>query len=168
MSPPDDAALQALAARLGEAAQAHGWMLVTAESCTGGWVSQVLTAVAGSSGWFDRGFVTYSNAAKIELLGVSPADLQTHGAVSETVVAQMAGGALAHSAAQAALAISGIAGPGGGTADKPVGTVCFGWAVGERAVTAQTCHFGGDRAAIRRQAVAHALGGLLGRLQAHD
>lgn len=168
MSLPDDPALQALAAQLGEAALARGWMLVTAESCTGGWVSQVLTAVAGSSSWFDRGFVTYSNAAKVELLGVSAADLQTHGAVSETVVAQMAGGALAHSAARAALAVSGIAGPGGGSADKPVGTVCFGWATDGAVASSETCHFVGDRAAIRRQAVAHALGGLLRRLQTHD
>jgi nicotinamide-nucleotide amidase len=134
-------------------------MLATAESCTGGWLAKVCTDLAGSSGWFERGFVTYSNEAKQDMLGVKAATLAQHGAVSEAVVAEMARGALQHSRAQVAIAISGIAGPGGGTADKPVGTVCFAWAIqkrGDMLLTA-TRHFVGDREAVRRQAVQHAL-----------
>lgn len=158
-------ALEALAARLGAALHARGWLLAVAESCTGGWAAQAITAIAGSSTWFDRGFVTYSNAAKQELLGVSAKTLATHGAVSEPVVREMALGVLAHSQAQAAFAISGIAGPGGGTPEKPVGTVCFAWALQGGAVETTTCRFMGDRRSIRAQSVAHALQGMLQRIQ---
>lgn len=156
--------LESLAAEFGARLCERGEMLATAESCTGGWVSQAVTAIAGSSNWFDRGFVTYSNAAKVEMLGVNEETLARHGAVSEPVVIEMATGALQRSRAQWALAISGIAGPAGGTPDKPVGTVCFAWA-GPAGVTAsETCHFPGDRAQVRRAAVEHALRGLVGRL----
>lgn len=152
----DDDSLLNLATELGTALQARGWMLALAESCTGGMVAQYVTAIPGSSTWFERGFVTYSNVAKIEMLGVDRRTLETHGAVSEAVVLEMARGALVHSHAQIAAAISGIAGPAGGTPDKPVGMVCFGWAILGR-VACETRHFGGDRSAIRRQAVVHAL-----------
>ncbi|MDW8323445.1 MAG: nicotinamide-nucleotide amidase [Burkholderiales bacterium] len=157
--------LEALAGRLGQALAARGWLLACAESCTGGWAAQAITAIAGSSAWFDRGFVTYSNAAKLELLGVRETTLAVHGAVSEPTVREMALGALAHSRAQAAFAISGIAGPGGGTPDKPVGTVCFAWALHTGRVDSQTLRFTGDRRGIRAQSVAHALQGMLERVQ---
>ncbi len=157
--------LEALAARLGEALRAKGWMLAAAESCTGGWAAQAITAVAGSSAWFDRGFVTYSNAAKQDMLGVRAETLAAHGAVSEATVREMAEGAVARSGAQAAFAISGIAGPAGGTADKPVGLVCFAWAVAGRPGETASLRLAGDRRAVRAQAVATALRGLLERLQ---
>ena len=131
-------------------------MLVTAESCTGGMIAAACTDLAGSSAWFERGFVTYSNAAKTELLGVDPALLRQQGAVSEPVARAMALGALAHSQAQVALAVTGIAGPGGGSPDKPVGTVWFGFAVPGQ-VTTEVRHFAGDRAAVRLATVQHAL-----------
>lgn len=134
---------------------ARGWMLATAESCTGGLIAAACTDLAGSSTWFERGFVTYSNAAKSELLGVPPELIAAHGAVSEPVARAMAEGAVAHSPAQVALAVTGVAGPGGGSADKPVGTVWFGWRVGGRTF-AERCRFDGDRAAVRAQTVAHA------------
>lgn len=141
------------------------WMLATAESCTGGLVAAACTDLAGSSAWFERGFVTYSNAAKSELLGV-PADLiAAHGAVSEPVARAMAAGALAHARAQASIAVTGIAGPSGGSAAKPVGTVWFGWGLG-REVTAECRRFDGDRSAVRAQATAHALGRLLALVRA--
>ncbi len=121
--------LEALAQELGAALLAKGWRLAGAESCTGGWAAQACTAIAGSSAWFERGFVTYSNEAKQELLGVRAETLAAHGAVSEATAREMAGGALAHSRAQCAYAITGIAGPAGGSPDKPVGTVWFAWAV---------------------------------------
>ena len=136
-------------------------MLVTAESCTGGWVAQELTAIAGSSSWFDRGFVTYSNEAKQEMLGVRAETLATHGAVSEETAAEMARGALEKSRGTLSLAVTGIAGPSGGTPAKPVGTVCFAWATKGRAPRAQTRRFEGDREAVRRQSVEHALAGVL-------
>jgi nicotinamide-nucleotide amidase len=151
-----DAELAQLAATLGARLRADGLSLVTAESCTGGWIAKCVTDIAGSSGWLDRGFVTYSNAAKQDLLGVDAATLAGHGAVSEPVVRQMAAGALAQSAAQVAISVSGVAGPGGGTAEKPVGMVCFGFAV-PGGISTETRHFVGDRDAVRRQAVAHAL-----------
>lgn len=151
------AALDALSAALGRALAARGWMLATAESCTGGWIAEAVTATAGSSGWFDRGFVTYSNGAKTDMLGVSPATLAAHGAVSEQTVREMAAGALARSRAQVAVAVSGVAGPGGGSAEKPVGMVCLAWARRDAAPQAVTMHFGGDREAVRRQTVEHAL-----------
>lgn len=149
--------LERNAAALGQALMARGWMLVAAESCTGGWAAQAITAVPGSSAWFDRGFVTYSNAAKTEQLGVPEVTLDAQGAVSEATVCAMAEGALRHSHAQAAFAISGIAGPGGGSAFKPVGTVCFAWAVTGQPVIANTRHFDGDRRLVRMHAVEYAL-----------
>nr|WP_229507067.1 CinA family protein [Pseudoduganella rivuli] len=138
-------------------------MLATAESCTGGGVAQAVTDIAGSSAWFDRGFVTYSNDAKAAMLGVPPGLIAQHGAVSEEVAAAMAAGAQANSGAQAALSTTGIAGPGGAVPGKPVGTVWFGWSVGGVVQTERRV-FDGDRQAVREQAVAHALQGLLRRL----
>jgi len=153
--------LETLAAQLGESLRERGLMLTTAESCTGGWVAQAITAVSGSSQWFERGFVTYSNLAKVETLGVHPATLEQHGAVSEPTVREMAQGALAHSHAQLAVAVSGIAGPGGGSLEKPVGTVCLAWAGNGLETRAHCRQFMGNREAVRRQAVAAVLQGLL-------
>jgi nicotinamide-nucleotide amidase len=139
----------------------QGLMLATAESCTGGWVAQVITSVAGSSEWFERGFVAYTNLAKREMLGVSTTILSRYGAVSEQTARAMAEGALTHSHAQVALAITGIAGPSGGTLEKPVGTVCFAWAVKKRDTLSRKHVFTGDREAVRRQSVTTALQGLL-------
>ncbi|AUM01195.1 CinA family protein [Pseudothauera hydrothermalis] len=149
--------LAALSRRLGEVLLARRWTLATAESCTGGWIATAVTATAGSSAWFDRGFVTYSNDAKCEMLEVSPVTLATHGAVSEATVREMVAGALAHSRADVAVAVSGIAGPTGGSAAKPVGTVCIGWGVCGHPPQTETLRLSGDREAIRRQTVAHAL-----------
>ena len=149
-----------LAARAGQALHARELLLCTAESCTGGGVAQAVTDIAGSSAWFERGFVTYSNASKAELLGVPAALIAQCGAVSEEVAAAMAQGALANSAADVALSTTGIAGPGGAVAGKPVGTVCFAWSRAGATHTERRV-FGGDRAAVRAQAVAHALAGLL-------
>lgn len=158
-----DAQLETLSRLVGDHLAARGWRLATAESCTGGWVSEVVTATAGSSGWFDCGFITYSNDAKCALLGVSPMTLARHGAVSEPTTAAMVRGTLERAEADLALSISGIAGPGGGSADKPVGTVCFGWGrTGESPQTA-TCRFDGDRESVRRQAVVFALTELIRR-----
>jgi nicotinamide-nucleotide amidase len=155
-----DQALYDLAAAAGRALKARGWMLVAAESCTGGWIGQCMTMVPGSSEWFERGFVTYTNVAKMEMLGVRIETLQARGAVSEQTVLEMAQGALAHSHGHLAVAVSGVAGPGGGSAQKPVGTVCVGWAVrgGEARVT--TLRLPGDRDAVRRQSVVAALEGV--------
>ena len=153
---------QSIALRL----MARGEMLATAESCTGGWAAQALTALAGSSNWFERGFVTYSNAAKEEMLGVRPETLARHGAVSEETAREMALGALSHSRAAVALAITGIAGPSGGTPEKPVGMVCFAWAAQGGATRSETCRFAGDREAVRRQSVERALAGVLELLDA--
>jgi nicotinamide-nucleotide amidase len=163
MSSRDQQTLVALATEVGALLLNNGQKLATAESCTGGWVAQALTAIAGSSDWFERGFVTYSNEAKLEMLGVEIDTLLAHGAVSEAIAAAMAVGALRHSHADWALAITGIAGPSGGSPDKPVGTVCFGWAGVEKAVQVETCHFEGDREEVRRQSVIFSLKGLLGR-----
>lgn len=152
-----DALLHAVA----KAVRAKGWMLATAESCTGGWIAKLCTDLAGSSAWFERGFVTYSNAAKQDMLGVQATTLAQYGAVSESVTAEMAAGALQHSRAQVAVSVSGIAGPDGGTATKPVGTVCFGWAVQGGEVRTATRTFEGDREAVRYQAVQYALSGVL-------
>ena len=156
-----------LTEQLADVLQQHGWMLATAESCTGGLIAANCTDLSGSSNWFERGFVTYSNEAKHEMLGVDSALIAEHGAVSQEVVAQMVLGALRHSRAQVALATSGIAGPTGGSADKPVGTVWFAWATpsdsgptidAESAWVKTEClHFAGDRAAIRKAAVQHAI-----------
>lgn len=137
------------------------WSLVTAESCTGGLLSAAITEIPGSSGWFDRGFVTYSNEAKISQLGVSPLTLHSHGAVSEQTVREMLAGALAASVAHVAVAVSGVAGPAGGTPEKPVGTVCFGWASRGSKAECVTRHFEGDRAAVRWQATRLALAGII-------
>jgi nicotinamide-nucleotide amidase len=155
--------LQSLAFELGRRLQAAGLMLTAAESCTGGWIAKCVTDIAGSSGWFDRGFVTYSNGAKQDMLGVAKQTLAEHGAVSTAVAREMALGALARSAAQVAVAVSGIAGPGGGSVEKPVGTVCFAWASGRQIETAVE-QFHGDREAVRRQSVVRALGQLIAML----
>lgn len=164
MDRPDDERLQRAAEAVAEALGGRDWMLAAAESCTGGWVAKVCTDLPGSSGWFERGFVTYTNEAKREMLGVQAETLESHGAVSEATVAEMACGAQKYSRARVSLAISGIAGPGGATADKPVGTVCFAWVVDGTPPQAETCRFDGDREAVRRQAVLHALDGVLKRL----
>ncbi|HCZ13837.1 MAG: CinA family protein [Candidatus Accumulibacter phosphatis] len=157
----DQAALETLAAAVGQLLLANGERLATAESCTGGWVGQCLTAIAGSSAWFDRGFITYSNDAKIELLGVAADTLSAHGAVSEATARAMALGALQRSRADWALAITGVAGPGGGSPGRPVGTVCFAWAGLAGCAATCTRHFQGDRESVRAQSVAHALSELL-------
>ncbi len=159
-----DEQLTDLAKRLAAVLQLRGESLVTAESCTGGWVAKVCTDLPGSSAWFDRGFVTYSNAAKQELLGVSAGALERHGAVSEQTVREMAEGALQHSRAQWALAISGLAGPGGGSAEKPVGTVWFAWSGPGGWVMSRRYRFDGDREAIRRRSVATTLSVLTSRI----
>jgi nicotinamide-nucleotide amidase len=152
----DDPRLQAQVLALGDALRARGRSLATAESCTGGLIAAACTSVAGSSDWFERGFVSYSNEAKQELLGVPAALIAQHGAVSEPVARAMVAGALAHARAQVAVAVTGIAGPGGGTPEKPVGTVWLAW--GDAAtVQAQRLQLDGDRAAIRRQTVEAAL-----------
>jgi len=158
---PDQATLEALAAEVGLLLRSNGQRLATAESCTGGWVAQCLTSIAGCSDWFERGFVTYSNEAKQEMLGVASETLELHGAVSVATAQAMAEGALKRSRADWAVSITGIAGPGGGSPDKPVGTVCFGWAGPDGAVDADSHHFSGNREQIRAQSVAHALRGIL-------
>lgn len=153
--------LQALSQRVGEALSARQLVLTCAESCTGGGVAAAVTAIAGSSAWFDRGFVTYTNDAKHEMLGVQTATLEAHGAVSEAVVREMAAGALAHSAAQISLAVSGVAGPGGGSPDKPVGTVWLAWGWNDGAVRTTHYLFPGNRTAVREASVIAALEGVL-------
>ncbi len=147
--------------RVADALQVRGWMLATAESCTGGWIGACVTTIAGSSAWYDRGFITYTNAAKQQMLGVREETLRECGAVSEATVLEMAQGALTHSGAQLAVSVSGIAGPGGGTLDKPVGTVCIGWAVRGGRAQARRFLFPGEREAVRRQAVVAALEGVV-------
>jgi nicotinamide-nucleotide amidase len=142
-----------------------GWMLATAESCTGGLIAAACTDLAGSSDWFERGFVPYSNAAKIEMLGVAPEQIDQHGAVSEVVARAMAFGAVRHSRGTVSVAVTGIAGPSGGTAEKPVGTVWFGYVV-DGLLSSEMQRFDGDRAAVRSATVQHALAGLLRRVSA--
>jgi nicotinamide-nucleotide amidase len=149
-----------LARKVGEALKARGLKLATAESCTGGWVAMEVTAIAGSSDWFERGWVTYSNAAKREDLAVREDTLAQFGAVSEETAREMAAGALARSGAQVALAVTGVAGPSGGTVHKPVGMVCFAWAHGGK-IRSETRRFDGDRESVRRQSVLRALEGVL-------
>lgn len=160
----DESAVLAEGAALGQLLGSLGLTVACAESCTGGLIARALTEIAGSSAWFDRGFVTYSNAAKQDLLGVTTEALQDHGAVSEVVAAQMAGGALSRAGVGIALSVTGIAGPGGAVPGKPVGTVCFGWAIrlpgqshDDPLIWTQTRHFDGDRAAVRRQSAIHAM-----------
>jgi nicotinamide-nucleotide amidase len=156
--------LDALSERLGRRLLQQGLMLSTAESCTGGWLAKVITDVAGSSGWFDRGFVTYSNPSKREMLEVAAEVLEVYGAVSEETARAMARGALSHSRAQVAVAVSGIAGPGGGSDDKPVGTVCFAWALPGGRLESQRLQLAGNREEVRHQTVRLALELLLERL----
>ena len=153
---PTDRDLEALALTLGRALEKRGWRLATAESCTGGWIAKAVTDVAGSSHWFDGGIVSYSNSAKLALLGVPSDVLAAHGALSEETVRAMVEGARSRFAADLAVAVSGVAGPGGGTADKPVGTVHFAWAA-PGGVTAARRIFAGSRESVRRQTVALAL-----------
>lgn len=150
-----------VAARLRE----RDYKLVTAESCTGGWVAEVMTSISGSSAWFERGFVTYSDESKAELLGVRAETLVRHGAVSEETAREMAAGALERSRAQIAVAITGIAGPTGGTKEKPVGMVCFAWAQRAGTPESKTRRLDGDRESVRRQSVITALEGLLEKLE---
>jgi nicotinamide-nucleotide amidase len=160
MHAPDDAMLRAQAERLGARLRDARLMLVTAESCTGGWIAKTATEVAGSSDWFDCGMVAYSYEAKQAMLGVRPETLEQFGAVSRETVVEMVSGALVHSGASVAVAVTGIAGPGGGTPDKPVGTVWIAWKRRGGYPAAELFHFGGDREAVRRQTVAAALDGL--------
>lgn len=161
---PSDAELARLVEQLAALMIVRGWKMATAESCTGGWIAKCCTDRAGSSAWFDRGFVTYSDQAKLDLLDVNAGVLMQNGAVSEAVVGQMASGARARASVDAAVAVTGIAGPDGGSKDKPVGTVWFGWDVGATPVEIEVVCFSGERDAVRRQTVRHALQGLIGRL----
>jgi len=160
----DDESLAMRATAVAAELKAHGRLLALAESCTGGWISKVCTDLAGSSAWYERGLVTYSNRAKSEELGVSASNIQRFGAVSEIVAAEMARGARNVAHADFAIAVTGIAGPDGGSPDKPVGTVCFGWVGPDDEPETETCLFTGDRDEIRRMTVAHALDGLLSRV----
>ncbi len=157
----DEDEIYSLAGQVGSILNRHGQKLAAAESCTGGWVCQAVTDVAGSSAWFDRGFVTYTNLAKQELLGVPESVLATHGAVSLETVRAMVAGALRNSHADCALAVSGIAGPTGATPGKPVGTVCFAWQQRDGVCVTAREQFDGDRRSVRRQAVTVALQGVL-------
>ncbi len=161
----DDRALLLLAGHVGIDLIQQGLMLASAESCTGGWLGQAITSKRGSSAWYERGFITYSVVSKQEMLGVSAATLKQHGTVSEQTAQEMAAGAISHSRAQVAVAITGIAGPDGGTAEKPVGMVCFAWAKKDSLALSATRHFSGDREAVRRQAVAAALQGVIDLLR---
>jgi len=154
-----------LARALGKACQRRRVWVATAESCTGGGVAEAITRIAGSSGWFECGFVTYSNAAKHDLLHVPREALERFGAVSEEVAREMARGALESSRAQVAVAVTGIAGPGGGTTRKPVGMVCFAWAARGEAPQSRTFRFSGGRSSVRRRSVAVALQGLIDLLR---
>jgi len=160
-APPTEAELHALAEQLGAAFRRHHQSLVTAESCTGGWIAKVVTDIPGCSEWFDSGMAAYSYEAKQALLGVRPETLMEHGAVSEETCIEMVSGALIHSGATIAVAVTGIAGPTGGTPEKPVGTVWIGWKRRGGYPKAQVFHFAGDRDAVRRQTVATAINGLL-------
>ncbi len=151
--------------RLSTLLTGRGWKMASAESCTGGWVAKCCTDLAGSSAWFDRGFVTYSNEAKEQMLGVSFEALETFGAVSEVVAGQMAEGAKRNAGVEVAVSTTGIAGPGAET-DKPVGLVHFGWCIGDQPVVCDAVVFKGDRNAVREQTVLHALQGIVSRLEA--
>ena len=161
---PDDARFEKLVTEMALELTAIGWKMATAESCTGGWIAKCCTDLAGSSAWFERGFVTYSDAAKKDALGVDARILQEAGAVSRAVALQMAEGARRRAGVDIAVAVTGIAGPDGGTLDKPVGTVWFAWSRKDHAPDAEVVCFRGDRDAVRRQTVAHALHGLSERL----
>jgi nicotinamide-nucleotide amidase len=146
-----------LVEKLAASLLSKGWTMATAESCTGGWIAKCCTDLAGSSAWFDRGFISYSNQAKQEMLGVGSTLLETEGAVSKATAIAMAEGARRRAGVNVALSVTGIAGPDGGTADKPVGTVWFGWSLEGQAVAAEVLQFEGDRDAVRRQTLVHAL-----------
>ncbi len=163
-----DGALYELAERVGRALQSRGLMITTAESCTGGWIAEAITMVPGSSAWFERGFVTYTYISKREMLGVRESTLAQHGAVAEPVVLEMVEGALKASHAQVAVAVSGVAGPSGGTPQKPVGTVCLAWGLKGSPARAETRLFPGDREAVRRASVVHALEVLIETLGANS
>ncbi len=153
-----------LAAKVGRCLQQKGLRIVSAESCTGGWLGQAITAIEGSSAWYEHGFITYSNYAKHKILGVSLITLEKYGAVSEITAQEMALGAQHNSRAQVSVAITGIAGPSGGNEAKPVGTVCFAWFLGNSSIESKTYLFSGNREAVRRQSVIKALRGLLNLL----
>lgn len=157
----DDHKLDKLAKELGEILVQRGFMLASAESCTGGWVGQAVTSVPGSSKWYERGFITYSNNSKSEMLGVSLFSLEKFGAVSEQIAAEMAAGAISSSRAQVSIAVTGIAGPGGATEGKPVGKICHSWAIKDGLARTSVCFLEGDRESIRIQAVAIALQGTI-------
>ena len=161
----EEQALEASLTQISLRLLARRHMLATAESCTGGMIAAACTDLSGSSQWFERGFVTYSNEAKAEMLAVPPGLIEEHGAVSESVARAMADGALAHSRAQVSLAVTGVAGPTGGTEAKPVGTVWFAWCVGGE-THSERQHFAGDRAAVRMATVRYALKRLLSLLPA--
>ena len=163
--PLNDSLIDALSSELGSLLAARRWRVTAAESCTGGLVAGAITATAGSSSWFDQAFVTYSNAAKMDALGIANEMLEAHGAVSEAVACAMADGARARTGADVAVAVTGIAGPGGGSVQKPVGTVCFAWALRDAPVVSATRRFDGDRTAIRRASVVAALEGLIARVR---
>lgn len=150
-----------IAQQVGDALLSRGWMLACAESCTGGGIAAAVTDIPGSSQWFDRGFVTYSNQAKQDMLGVKAETLKGSGAVSEATVREMVGGALLRSQARVAVAVSGIAGPEGGTVEKPVGTICLAWQARGQEPVVVTEHFKGDRASVRQQSIQRALQGVL-------
>ena len=156
--------LEKLAMEVGARLRSRGMKIATAESCTGGWVGEVLTAIDGSSDYYDRGFISYSNRSKQDMLSVPGETLEKYGAVSEETVRAMAAGAVANSQADVALAVSGVAGPAGGSARNPVGTVCFGWALKGGEAQSVCRHFEGDREAVRRQSVICALQGVLERI----
>lgn len=161
----DDSMLSSYAQQVGTLLVSKGLRLVSAESCTGGWVGQSITAVAGSSGWYECGFITYSNQAKHRMLGVQATTLLKYGAVSEQTAREMVTGALKMSTAQVAVSVTGIAGPAGGSKEKPVGMVCFAWELKQNTIYSTTHFFSGDREAIRRQAVATALLGVIDLFQ---
>ena len=161
---PDDQDFEKLVEKLALRLITRGWNMATAESCTGGWIAKCCTDLAGSSAWFDRGFVTYSDEAKQELLGVKESTLINERAVSKATAIEMADGALYRAGVSAALAVTGIAGPGGGTPDKPVGLVWFAWSLEDCGTRSEMMQFQGDRDAVRRQTVMHALSGLLTKL----
>ena len=151
-----------IAGLLGE----RNWTMATAESCAGGWIAKCCTDMAGSSAWFDRGYITYSYKAKEQMLGVSPEDLLKYGAVSEDIAGQMALGAKRHSNVDVSVSATGIAGPGGGMPGKPVGLVHFGWCIGDQPVSCDAAVFEGDRESVRQQTVLHALQGIILRVEA--
>lgn len=161
----NDSVALSLTERLAEAMLLHRYMLVTAESCTGGGIAESVTSLAGSSQWFERGYVTYSDESKQDLLKVTLDTLARYGAVSEECAAEMAEGAINNSHADIAVSVTGIAGPDGGSADKPVGTVCFGWSQREQETLTTRIVFAGDREEVRRQTVLMALQGLLDLLE---